>query len=90
MEHTFPKEKYILNHIWNEQAIDRRLEYLFWLSLFSMGAWIALATVGFNNWPNIFNKLVAHEKSKTRLIAMLTCKEIQKRLSAEQTIDNVQ
>ncbi|XP_067130868.1 zinc finger MYM-type protein 1-like [Centruroides vittatus] len=55
-----------------------------------MGASIALATVGFNNWPNIYNRLATHEKSKNHLVAMLKCTELQKRLSAEQTIDNVQ
>ncbi|KFM71172.1 Zinc finger MYM-type protein 1, partial [Stegodyphus mimosarum] len=55
-----------------------------------MGASIALATVGFNNWPNIYNRLATHEKLKNHLVAMLKCTELQKRFSAEQTIDNVQ
>ncbi|XP_067132434.1 zinc finger MYM-type protein 1-like [Centruroides vittatus] len=62
----------------------------FYCRLFSMGAAIALAIVGFNNWPNIYNRLATHEKSKNHLVAMLKCTGLQKRLSAEQTINNVQ
>ncbi|XP_067140986.1 zinc finger MYM-type protein 1-like [Centruroides vittatus] len=55
-----------------------------------MGASIALAIVEFNNWPNIYNRLATHEKSKNHLVVMLKCTELRKRLSAEQTINNVQ
>lgn len=55
-----------------------------------MDASIALAAVGFNNWPNIHNRLVTHEKSKNHLVALLKCTELQKRLSIEQTVHNVQ
>ncbi|XP_065677308.1 uncharacterized protein LOC136092716 [Hydra vulgaris] len=50
----------------------------------------ALATSRFNNWSNIFKRLPLHENSKNHLIAMLKCTNLQKRLSAEQTIDKVQ
>ncbi|XP_067143392.1 zinc finger MYM-type protein 1-like [Centruroides vittatus] len=64
--------------------------FCFYCRLFSMGASIALATVRFNNWPNICNRLATNKKLKNHLVAMLKCTELQKRLSAEQTIDNVQ
>lgn len=52
--------------------------FCFYCRLFHENTTIALATSGFNNWPNIHTSLAEHEKSKNHLVAMLKCTELQK------------
>ncbi|XP_039373733.1 zinc finger MYM-type protein 1-like [Mauremys reevesii] len=50
----------------------------------------SLASNGFNDWSNIHTRLSEHENSKGHLQAMLSCCDLQQRLSAEKTIDSIQ
>ncbi|XP_039355879.1 52 kDa repressor of the inhibitor of the protein kinase-like [Mauremys reevesii] len=47
----------------------------------------SLASDGFNDWSNIHTRLAEHENSKGHLQAVLTCCDLQQRLSAEKATD---
>ncbi|GBN69186.1 hypothetical protein AVEN_113615-1 [Araneus ventricosus] len=48
-----------------------------------------LTSNGFNDWPNIHRRLAEHQESKKHLQAMLSCCELQQRLSSGKTINEV-
>uniref|UniRef100_A0A8C3IGQ8 TTF-type domain-containing protein n=1 Tax=Chrysemys picta bellii TaxID=8478 RepID=A0A8C3IGQ8_CHRPI len=50
----------------------------------------SLASNGFNDWSNIHTILAEHENSKGHLQAVLSCCDLQQRLSAGKTIDAIQ
>ncbi|KAF2900311.1 hypothetical protein ILUMI_05876, partial [Ignelater luminosus] len=64
--------------------------FCFYCRLFGNDTTSALTTTGFDNWPNVHNRLAEHEKLKGHLAAMLNCSELQKRFSVKDTIDKVQ
>ncbi|XP_055496017.1 uncharacterized protein LOC129699943 [Leucoraja erinacea] len=61
----------------------------YYCKLFDNNAAIALASCGFNNWLNIHTRLAEHENSKKHLQAMLSCCELQQRLSTEKNYAKV-
>ncbi|KAL3888791.1 hypothetical protein ACJMK2_001152 [Sinanodonta woodiana] len=62
--------------------------YCYYCKLFGNNSDIALATFGFNKWPNIHTRLAEHEKSKKHLESTLNCYELQRRLTAGITVDD--
>jgi hypothetical protein len=75
---------------WLLYSVSSDKIFCYYCKLFDPNATAALATSGFNNWPNIHTRLAEHENSNRHLQAMLRCCELQERLAVEKTIDEVQ
>lgn len=78
----------IVDRPWLIYSVSSDKIFCYYCKLFDNAA-NALASSGFNNWPNICTRLAEHEKSKKHLEAMLSCCELQQRISTEKSINEV-
>ncbi|XP_030068040.1 uncharacterized protein LOC115476054 [Microcaecilia unicolor] len=76
----------IIHRPWVIYSVSANKIFCFYCRIFGNDVKCALTSTGFNQWSNVNIRLAEHEKSKGHLVAML----IQRRLSAEETIDKVQ
>nr|XP_025036239.1 zinc finger MYM-type protein 5-like [Pelodiscus sinensis] len=80
----------IVSRPWVIDSVSANKIFCYYCKIFCSNVASALASNGFNDWSNIHTRLAEHENSKGHLQAMLSCCDLQQRLSVEKNIDSIQ